>query len=121
MGKIRDELMKLGEGDEDSFVGRLAKAGLPKALTKSLGSNGRSSSNNHGASSGGKKSAGEEGDEGGDGEGDEEEEEEEDDVAVLTKAVKAKAWSKEAKKVALRELKKLKKTNAQGGEYGVIR
>ncbi|CEQ41778.1 SPOSA6832_03523 [Sporobolomyces salmonicolor] len=49
------------------------------------------------------------------------EDEEEDEVAELGKKVNEKAFSDEARIVALRELKRLKKTPQQGAEYGVIR
>ncbi|GAA5969349.1 hypothetical protein JCM21900_002819 [Sporobolomyces salmonicolor] len=49
------------------------------------------------------------------------EDEEEDEVAELEKKVNEKAFSDEARTVALRELKRLKKTPQQGAEYGVIR
>jgi hypothetical protein len=118
MGKIRDELVRLGEGDENSFMGRLVKGGVNSSA---LGSS---------ASAAGKGRVGmpmtripANGSGGGGGGEDEndEEDDEEDDVAILTRAIRAKEWTKESKKVAMRELKKLKKTNAQGGEYGVIR
>ncbi|TNY17295.1 Lon protease C-terminal proteolytic domain-containing protein [Rhodotorula diobovata] len=46
---------------------------------------------------------------------------EEDDLAELERRVAAKAFSPEAKCVAVRELKRLKKTPPQGAEHGVIR
>lgn len=46
---------------------------------------------------------------------------EEDDLAELERRVAAKAFSPEAKRVAVRELKRLKKTPPQGAEHGVIR
>ncbi|GAA5889672.1 hypothetical protein JCM16303_003051 [Sporobolomyces ruberrimus] len=49
------------------------------------------------------------------------EEEEGDEMAELEKKVHEKAFSEEARKIALRELKRLKKTPPQGAEYGVIR
>ncbi|GAA5880919.1 hypothetical protein JCM1840_002095, partial [Sporobolomyces johnsonii] len=49
------------------------------------------------------------------------EDEEEDEIAELEKKVYEKAFSDEARIVALRELKRLKKTPQQGAEYGVIR
>ncbi|GAA6058145.1 hypothetical protein JCM3770_001947 [Rhodotorula araucariae] len=47
--------------------------------------------------------------------------EEEDDLAELERRVAAKAFSPEAKRVAEKELKRLKKTPPQGAEHGVIR
>lgn len=55
------------------------------------------------------------------GGGDEEEEDEVDDMAELEKAVKAKSWTEESRKVAMKELKRLKKSPPQGAEHGVIR
>lgn len=53
--------------------------------------------------------------------GEDEEEGEVDDMAELEKAVKAKQWTPESRKVAMRELKRLKKSPPQGAEHGVIR
>jgi ATP-dependent Lon protease len=53
--------------------------------------------------------------------GDEEEEGEVDDMAELEKAIKAKKWTPEARKVVSREFKRLKKSPPQGAEHGVIR
>ena len=47
--------------------------------------------------------------------------EDEDDLAELERRVAAKSFSPEAKRVAERELKRLKKTPPQGAEHGVIR
>ncbi|GAA5915464.1 hypothetical protein JCM8208_000723 [Rhodotorula glutinis] len=47
--------------------------------------------------------------------------EDEDDLADLERRVAAKSFSPEAKRVAERELKRLKKTPPQGAEHGVIR
>ncbi|BGP15798.1 hypothetical protein JCM10213_005720 [Rhodosporidiobolus nylandii] len=47
--------------------------------------------------------------------------EDEDDLAELEKKIEAKAFSEEAKKVAVKELKRLKKSPPQGAEHGVIR
>ncbi|KAM0786096.1 hypothetical protein ACM66B_006907 [Microbotryomycetes sp. NB124-2] len=44
-----------------------------------------------------------------------------DDMAELEKAIKAKDWTEESKKVAWREFKRLKKSPPQGAEHGVIR
>ncbi|GEM11454.1 serine-type endopeptidase [Rhodotorula toruloides] len=49
------------------------------------------------------------------------EDEDEDDIAELEKKIEAKAFSEEARKVATRELKRLKKSPPQGAEHGVIR
>ncbi|BGP03302.1 Lon protease-like protein [Rhodotorula toruloides] len=49
------------------------------------------------------------------------EDEDEDDIAELEKKIEAKAFSAEARKVAMRELKRLKKSPPQGAEHGVIR
>ncbi|KAJ8291979.1 Lon protease 2, peroxisomal [Rhodotorula toruloides] len=49
------------------------------------------------------------------------EDEDEDDIAELEKKIEAKAFSDEARKVAMRELKRLKKSPPQGAEHGVIR
>ncbi|GAA5885654.1 hypothetical protein JCM6882_007513 [Rhodosporidiobolus microsporus] len=51
----------------------------------------------------------------------EEPEEEEDEIAELEKKIEAKAFSEEARKIAVRELKRLKKSPPQGAEHGVIR
>ncbi|GAA5974172.1 hypothetical protein JCM3765_007910, partial [Sporobolomyces pararoseus] len=51
----------------------------------------------------------------------EEEEGEVDELAELGKKIEEKAFSEEARKVALREFKRLKKSPPQGAEYGVIR
>ncbi|KAL8291400.1 hypothetical protein RQP46_002378 [Phenoliferia psychrophenolica] len=53
--------------------------------------------------------------------GGEEEEEEEDDLAEVERKVKEKSWTEESRKVATRELKRLKKSPPQGAEHGVIR
>ncbi|BGP51492.1 hypothetical protein JCM10450v2_007438 [Rhodotorula kratochvilovae] len=50
-----------------------------------------------------------------------EEADDEDDLAELERRVAAKAFSAEAKRVAEKELKRLKKTPPQGAEHGVIR
>ncbi|GAA5849609.1 hypothetical protein JCM8547_000510 [Rhodosporidiobolus lusitaniae] len=47
--------------------------------------------------------------------------EEEDEMAELEKKIEAKAFSEEARKVAVREFKRLKKSPPQGAEHGVIR
>lgn len=49
------------------------------------------------------------------------EEEEEDEMDVLEKKIAAKAFSPEAREVALKELGRLKKTPPQGAEHGIIR
>lgn len=49
------------------------------------------------------------------------EDDEEDDLAELEKKVKEKNWTEEARKVAMKELKRLKKSPPQGAEHGVIR
>lgn len=53
--------------------------------------------------------------------GDADEEEDEDELKELERKIKEKDWSPESGKVALRELKRLKKSPQQGSEYGVIR
>ncbi|KAK4048448.1 hypothetical protein OIV83_004794 [Microbotryomycetes sp. JL201] len=55
--------------------------------------------------------------------GDEDEDDEGgvDDMQELEKAIKAKDWTEESKKVAWREFKRLKKSPPQGAEHGVIR
>lgn len=55
------------------------------------------------------------------GGGEDEDEDEGDDMVELEKAIKAKSWTEESRKVALRELKRLKKSPPQGAEHGVIR
>ncbi|GAA6007661.1 hypothetical protein JCM10207_004832 [Rhodosporidiobolus poonsookiae] len=50
-----------------------------------------------------------------------EEDEDEDDLAELEKKIEAKQWSEEARKTAVREMKRLKKSPPQGAEHGVIR
>ncbi|GAA6005331.1 uncharacterized protein JCM10292_005384 [Rhodotorula paludigena] len=50
-----------------------------------------------------------------------EDDEDEDDLAELEKKLEAKSFSDEARKIAVRELKRLKKTPPQGAEHGVIR
>lgn len=50
-----------------------------------------------------------------------EEDDEEDDMAEVERKVKAKNWTEESRKVAVRELKRLKKSPPQGAEHGVIR
>lgn len=50
-----------------------------------------------------------------------EDDEDEDDLAELEKKIEAKSFSDEARKIAVRELKRLKKTPPQGAEHGVIR
>lgn len=47
--------------------------------------------------------------------------EEEDEMAELERKVEAKQFSDEARRVAHREMKRLKKTPPQGAEHGVIR
>lgn len=49
------------------------------------------------------------------------EDDEEDEMAELERKIDAKQFSDEARKVAVRELKRLKKTPPQGAEHGVIR
>lgn len=49
------------------------------------------------------------------------EEDEEDELADLERKIEAKQFSDEAKRVAVRELKRLKKTPPQGAEHSVIR
>lgn len=49
------------------------------------------------------------------------EEEEEDDLQELERKIKAKVFSPESKKVALREMKRLKSMPPHGAEFGVIR
>lgn len=53
--------------------------------------------------------------------GAEEEEEEEDDLDHLENQMKAKLWTEESRRVAFKELKRLKKSPPQGAEFGVIR
>ena len=50
-----------------------------------------------------------------------EDDEEEDEMAELERKVEAKQFSDEARRVAHREMKRLKKTPPQGAEHGVIR
>lgn len=50
-----------------------------------------------------------------------EDDEEEDEMAELERKVEAKRFSDEARRVAHREMKRLKKTPPQGAEHGVIR
>ena len=51
----------------------------------------------------------------------EDDEEEEDELAEVERKVKEKSWTEESRKVATRELKRLKKSPPQGAEHGVIR
>nr|CRX79164.1 hypothetical protein ls5930a1_00188 [Leucosporidium scottii] len=55
------------------------------------------------------------------GGGEDDEDDEVDDMAELEKAVKAKKWTEESRKVAMKELRRLKKSPPQGAEHGVIR
>lgn len=48
-------------------------------------------------------------------------EDEADEMTELEKKIKEKNWTAEAKKTALREFKRLKKSPPQGAEHGVIR
>lgn len=50
-----------------------------------------------------------------------EEEDDDDDMAELEKKVREKVWTEESRKVAFKELKRLKKSPPQGSEHGVIR
>ncbi|GAA5861997.1 hypothetical protein JCM3774_006135 [Rhodotorula dairenensis] len=55
------------------------------------------------------------------GDDDEDADDDEDEMAELERKIEAKQFSDEARKVAVRELKRLKKTPPQGAEHGVIR
>ncbi|GAA5990502.1 hypothetical protein JCM10908_007402 [Rhodotorula pacifica] len=101
---IRSELDQLAKEGGGGGAGSSPPGGS-KAITL------RNGNKKAGGSQGRRSRAGEEA----------EDEDEEDEMAELERKIDAKRFSDEARKVALREMKRLKKTPPQGAEHGVIR
>lgn len=102
-----DQLAREGGGGATSAPGSkngITKGGVAQRRSKALAP--------RKAGAGRSSSAGENG---------EDDDDDEDELAELERKIEAKQFSDEARKIAVRELKRLKKTPPQGAEHGVIR